>query len=773
MAVINTNISCDLQSAVQVQYINGNMFSQDIQANTINVSVTDGGEPATISGTVTANIVRADGGTVTATGGTISGNVASITLPAAAYAVPGLVSIIVKLTDSGVVTTLAAVVANVYQSSTETAIDPGTIIPSVTALVSQIETAVASIPADYSSLWTSLAPAFSTSATYAPGQYVTYDGALYVCTTAHTGSWVAGHFAATNLGAGLSDLKSAITSVNNNYLPSGIVWEQGTINNSGEEESNSYYVRSDYINLGNKTLFINPGSTYRITVFFYNSSKTFLSKTSDLNRANAYQMPENGSYVRLKVRKEPIASVTPATIGSVPVYYSIENNKSYVPGEISNSTERLTEIDGLYYTPTELGYAANTTGTPAYDDNNTNSVRIIRGLEPTLNIGDVVGLSSYTGYKMQVYYLHPNNTAGYTGWITKDWVCTENSKHWVMIRKSDETAITDPDAVGNLLFVKKADYAVIESAGNVLPSYWLDHLKTKEQTINTIDGTVGEDGCSFIFWTDMHWPANYGNSPALIRHILKHTGVRDVVCGGDILGGSYADVATAYSALCDFRNIISARDFPMLTLRGNHDLTPDGSMYLSDNQFYGAMLKPYERYATLIRKTYYYRDDETLKLRYYYLDSRAVSSDSLDADQLTWLGESLTEIPSDWQIIVFVHAVHTPAASSSSATLEPSYPAYQIATVFGTADKKSQLIAMIGGHTHRDEITTNYGCLLISVTTDAGGTTASDWDANYPTRTPGTVTEQAFDVFHINIQDKTIYMTRIGAGEDRYLTYGS
>lgn len=213
MAVINTNISCDLQSAVQVQYINGNMFSQDIQANTINVSVTDGGEPATISGTVTANIIRADGGTVTATGGTISGNVASITLPAAAYAVPGLVSIIVKLTDSGVVTTLAAVVANVYQSSTETAVDPGTIIPSVTALVSQIETAVASIPADYSSLWTSLAPAFSTSATYAPGQYVTYDGALYVCTTAHTGSWVAGHFAATNLGAGLSELKSALSNI--------------------------------------------------------------------------------------------------------------------------------------------------------------------------------------------------------------------------------------------------------------------------------------------------------------------------------------------------------------------------------------------------------------------------------------------------------------------------------------------------------------------------------------------------------------------------------
>ena len=211
MAVIKTNLRCDLQKAVEVQYLRGNLFSQDVQANEINVAVLDGGEPAAISGTVTAKIIRSDGGTVSATGGTISGNIASITLPAAAYAVPGVVSITVQLTASGVITTIAAVVTNIYKTSTEATVDPGTIIPSVTALISDIEAAVASIPADYSSLWTSLAPAFSSSASYTPGQYVTYDGALYVCTATHSGSWVAGHFAATNLGAGLSELKSAVS----------------------------------------------------------------------------------------------------------------------------------------------------------------------------------------------------------------------------------------------------------------------------------------------------------------------------------------------------------------------------------------------------------------------------------------------------------------------------------------------------------------------------------------------------------------------------------
>ena len=214
MAVINTNLVCELQNAVKVQYLDGVLFSQDVQANRINVTVLDNGEAATISGTVSADIIRADGGTVVATGGTISENVASITLPAAAYYVPGVVSIVVKLTSSGVVTTIAAVVTNIYQSSTDTSIDPGTIIPSVQTLITSINTAVASIPADYSSLWTKLAPAFSTDTSYVAGQYVTYNSGLYMFTTPHTGAWASGDVVAVNIGGELTSLKSKISALN-------------------------------------------------------------------------------------------------------------------------------------------------------------------------------------------------------------------------------------------------------------------------------------------------------------------------------------------------------------------------------------------------------------------------------------------------------------------------------------------------------------------------------------------------------------------------------
>ena len=213
--VIQTNLKCELQKAVRVQYLNGNLFSQDNQGNQINVEVFDGGSPATLSGTVSANVIRADGGTVAVSSGSFSGNVASVTLPSAAYAVPGVVSIIIKITSSGVITTLAAIVANVYQSSTDTAVDPGTIIPSIQTLISSIETAVASIPADYSSLWTSLAPAFNSSNNYTAGQYVTYSGVVYTFKVNHSGSWSASDVVAVDIGGQLSQLKSAIDLVDN------------------------------------------------------------------------------------------------------------------------------------------------------------------------------------------------------------------------------------------------------------------------------------------------------------------------------------------------------------------------------------------------------------------------------------------------------------------------------------------------------------------------------------------------------------------------------
>ena len=151
MAVIETWYEQDLKQPVKVNYLDGNYFSQDNQGNLVGVRVFDDGEPATLSGSVSASVIRADGETV-AVVGVLSGNECYVILPQAAYSVPGVLSVVIKITSGSIVTSICAVVANVYQSATDATVDPGTIIPSISTLIEEIETAIASIPADYSAL---------------------------------------------------------------------------------------------------------------------------------------------------------------------------------------------------------------------------------------------------------------------------------------------------------------------------------------------------------------------------------------------------------------------------------------------------------------------------------------------------------------------------------------------------------------------------------------------------------------------------------------------
>lgn len=151
MAVIETWYNQDLAEPVKVHYIDGNVFSQDNDGNLIGVNVFYHGQVENLNGSASASVIRADGATV-AVAGTITGNKAYVQLPQACYSVPGVISVALKITNGGTITTICAVVANVYQTATDAIVDPGTIIPSISALIASIDAAVASIPADYSAL---------------------------------------------------------------------------------------------------------------------------------------------------------------------------------------------------------------------------------------------------------------------------------------------------------------------------------------------------------------------------------------------------------------------------------------------------------------------------------------------------------------------------------------------------------------------------------------------------------------------------------------------
>ena len=96
--MITTMFTQDVNEAVKVRYIDGNVFSLDNNGNKIGVELYDGETPASVTGTISANVIRADGATVAVTGSS-TGNAAWVTLPQSALAVPGLISVIIKATS--------------------------------------------------------------------------------------------------------------------------------------------------------------------------------------------------------------------------------------------------------------------------------------------------------------------------------------------------------------------------------------------------------------------------------------------------------------------------------------------------------------------------------------------------------------------------------------------------------------------------------------------------------------------------------------------------
>ena len=88
-------------------------------------------------------------------------------------------------------------------------------------------------------------------------------------------------------------------------------------------------------------------------------------------------------------------------------------------------------------------------------------------------------------------------------------------------------------------------------------------------------------------------------------------------------------------------------------------------------------------------------------------------------------------------------------------------------------EAKGEIIAMFAGHVHGDSVDmSTLSCPLITIV--AAGAAANEWyelAEIAPQRAMQTDTETSFDVVTINRKLRTIYCTRIGAGEDRTIKY--
>lgn len=344
------------------------IFYGDVAANRIGAIVLMNGAPVTLGGTCSGTAILADGSTVALTG-TVSGNEAYVVLPAGCYSIEGQIQVFVKLTVSGVTTTLLAAVGTVRLTETDQIIDPGTIIPSVAQLISDIENAVASIPADYSALLGSIAHTFSASTAYTAGKYVWYNGELYRFNVNHpAGAWIgtdAARYTATDefpiiqqaLGtkadaADVAELKSDLNTPIN--IGGQSVGSGQVIYNTGDIGTSSSLSHTDYIDLTGierivYTRFCSTSTTTNAGMAFYDSNKDFINdgQRAKLGQDAAHYeltelaVPENAVYARFTIFETLIGFAV----------YDYADYSQYIPVKIDNIENTVNnqgeEIDAI------------------------------------------------------------------------------------------------------------------------------------------------------------------------------------------------------------------------------------------------------------------------------------------------------------------------------------------------------------------------------------------------------------------------------------------
>lgn len=133
----------------------------------------------------------------------------------------------------------------------------------------------------------------------------------------------------------VTDLKGDFVQLSdNNYVPIPITWEEGSLDNStGAETADSYFVRSGFITIENNDVFININGTHEVRTFIYDMDGNFERYQYGVKVPTTYSY--KNKKVRFKVRKEPIATITPSTMGRVPIYKSLKDYKN-IKGDIAS-----------------------------------------------------------------------------------------------------------------------------------------------------------------------------------------------------------------------------------------------------------------------------------------------------------------------------------------------------------------------------------------------------------------------------------------------------
>ena len=139
MANIIISRTANLDRPGNTEFLSGTLFADENLAHTFAISATRNGAEIALSGVVTACFIRPDGGTVELNG-TIEDGKACVTLAESCYVVTGRFKLTVFVSVDGAKTAVYCAAGNVVETTTNTIIDPGSVVPSVDDIIAEYAT---------------------------------------------------------------------------------------------------------------------------------------------------------------------------------------------------------------------------------------------------------------------------------------------------------------------------------------------------------------------------------------------------------------------------------------------------------------------------------------------------------------------------------------------------------------------------------------------------------------------------------------------------------
>ena len=320
-----------------------------------------------------------------------------------------------------------------------------------------------------------------------------------------------------------------------------------------------------------------------------------------------------------------------------------------------------------------------------------------------------------------------------------------------------------------------------------LPAYYGDYLAGLAQRVRE-RAAMGRD--AFWFITDPHVPSNRKMSGRVLAKLIAETGVKKVICGGDI-PEAFGGQKSVERSMAEFRQYwidpIEAAGGRFYLAKGNHDFTIRESMetqngFTVDGRAAAAYILGTKAAKEVVKNdvdpecAYYYFDEPAAKLRYVVVDTTDSISPTrkywaveygVHARQLDWLrAKAFGTLPKGWSAVVVNHIpVTTIVSNEGTAKLFADVRALLEAHA-------SEIVMDLSGHEHRESQTYQKGVWHVTEPCDAAYGDyikgSLPWCPNLPWKKAGTVYENTFDAVVIG-KDARIDFVRVGGGANRTL----